>query len=326
MKNKPPVRNENLLMNAFHQLQEINLKLMPTGLEIDYLDDQYWANQGIKRCIVAVQRQKLPQNVRGMRVTSHDADHDIFRLHIIINDHQNRKSNQKNCMSQEIVAANELAHSMAILSSMERHWESSKSIIKIFKEKFSKRLYENSLVNFGKSGIYLSTANESMVVPISDKTFIGIGKMIFELKTEQNSLGLRFTVDKTVSGNYEATLIEFGLVSWSETEEEAIISLVKQTRFHIQSIMENTGFDGLIREIDDNQMVMGDYWKHYGRLKRFVDYHLKDSDKEKENRLTQKIETMGQEENVEKATFPIPPPAITYTEVGLLYEQRFAGC
>ena len=59
-------------------------------------------------------------------------------------------------------------------------------------------------------------SNESTSVSVSNKNFVGIGKMIFESSAEWKIPHLHFMVDKTASGNYEATLLEFALVSWSK--------------------------------------------------------------------------------------------------------------
>jgi hypothetical protein len=106
--------------------------------------------------------------------------------------------------------------------------------------------------------------NESEFVNIDDKNFVGIGKIVFDSNAEWNIPHLHFMVDKTPSGNYEATVLEFALVSWSEDLNDSIKSLVKQTHSHILSVMERTGFDEFIREVDDH--VMDDYWKQYRKI------------------------------------------------------------
>ena len=106
--------------------------------------------------------------------------------------------------------------------------------------------------------------NESSVT-VDNKNFIGIGKMIFESNNAKwNIPHLHFMVDKTVSGNYEATLLEFGLVSWAENLDDAIRSLLKQTHSYILSVLERNGFDQFISEVDNN--VMEGYWKHYRKI------------------------------------------------------------
>ena len=71
-------------------------------------------------------------------------------------------------------------------------------------------------------------------------------------------------IAKTTSGNYEATLLEFGLVSWSESLNNAIKSLVKQTHAHILSVIGRAGFEQFIREVDDQ--VMDGYWRNYRKI------------------------------------------------------------
>jgi hypothetical protein len=111
-------------------------------------------------------------------------------------------------------------------------------------------------------------------VPVDRKDFIGIGKIVFNSNAEWNIPHLHFIVDKTTSGNYEATSLEFGLVSWSELEREAITSLVKQTYFYILSVMEKSGFDQFIKEVDNH--VMDDYRRHYRKIEFSLARHGKD--------------------------------------------------
>jgi hypothetical protein len=106
--------------------------------------------------------------------------------------------------------------------------------------------------------------NESKRVSVASKNFIGIGKMAFESSAEWNIPILHFMVDKTTDGNYEATLLEFGLVSWSENQDDAIRSLLKQTHSHILSVLDRTGFDQFINEVYNN--AMDEYWKQYRKI------------------------------------------------------------
>ena len=105
---------------------------------------------------------------------------------------------------------------------------------------------------------------DSGIVDVTDKNFVGIGKMIFDSNAEWSIPHLHFMVDKTSSGNYEATLLEFGLVSWSETLDNAIRSLVKQTHSHILSGLDKKGIDQFIDEVDNH--VMDGYWKQYRKI------------------------------------------------------------
>jgi len=108
-------------------------------------------------------------------------------------------------------------------------------------------------------------ANESInITPVDGKNFVGIGKIVFNSNVEWNIPVLHFMVDKTASGNYEATLLEFGLVSWSENQDNSIRSLVKQTHSHILSVLSRTGFDQFVNEVDSH--VMDGYWRQYRKI------------------------------------------------------------
>ena len=106
--------------------------------------------------------------------------------------------------------------------------------------------------------------NEAKSVPVDDKNFVGIGKIIFDSNAEWNIPVLHFMVDKTASGNYEATLLEFGLVSWAEKQNDAIQSLVKQTHSHILHVLQKSEFNQFIDSVNNN--VMDEYWKHYRKI------------------------------------------------------------
>ena len=101
-------------------------------------------------------------------------------------------------------------------------------------------------------------------VPVDGKNFIGVGKMAFASNADWNIPHLHFMVDKTTSGNYEATLLEFGLVSWAEKATDSIVDLAKQTYFYILSVIEKAGFDQLIEDVDD--CVMEEYWRQYRKI------------------------------------------------------------
>ena len=109
---------------------------------------------------------------------------------------------------------------------------------------------------------------QDTMVQVDHKDFIGIGQIVFDSKTEWNIPRLHFMVDKTASGNYEATLLEFGLVAWSETEDGAIKSLIKQTYSYILAVIERAGFDLLIQDVDNN--VMDGYWRRYRKIVFFL--------------------------------------------------------
>jgi len=135
---------------------------------------------------------------------------------------------------------------------------------------------------------------KSGILDVSDKNFIGIGKMVFEKNAEWNIPHLHFMVDNTKAGNYEATLLEFGLVSWSENQGEAIKNLAKQTHSHILTVMEKAGFDEFIREVDDH--VMDDYWRQYRKFEFTMARSGRDLSHKMDRQLVQAIKEKLSEE------------------------------
>ena len=167
-------------------------------------------------------------------------------------------------------------------------------------------------------------------VPVNGKNFIGVGKIVFGSNAEWNIPHLHFMVDKTLSGNYEATLLEFGLVSWAETQENSITGLVKQTHSHILTVMEKTGFDQLIEDVDN--CVMEGYWRQYRKIEFSLARIGKNLSHEMDGQLVRAIKSMISEEtkkfimdiardNAERIVaeagrrFSLAPSALSYTEL-----------
>jgi len=138
--------------------------------------------------------------------------------------------------------------------------------------------------------------NESIAVSVDTKNFVGVGKMTFDSSAEWNIPHLHFMVDKTASGNYEATLLEFGLVSWSESLNNAIKSLVMQTHAHILSVMERSGFEQFIGEVDDQ--VMDGYWRCYRTIEFSLARDGRDLSHEMDSRFVRAIKAMLSEETM----------------------------
>jgi hypothetical protein len=172
--------------------------------------------------------------------------------------------------------------------------------------------------------------NETLFVPVDQKKFVGIGKMGFESNKEWNIPNLHFMVDMTTSGNFEATLLEFGLISWAETEEAAIKSLARQTHSHILMVIEKKGFDGLIRAVDDH--VMDDFWKNYRKIEFSFARNGRDLSHKLDSQTVQAIKEMLSEEtkniireiantNAEKIVeiidkiYTLNPSTFTYNEI-----------
>ena len=131
-------------------------------------------------------------------------------------------------------------------------------------------------------------------VNVAHKNFIGIGKMTFNSEAEWNIPHLHFMVDKTADGNFEATLLEFGLVSWSESLNDSITSLVKQTRTHIITVMEKSGFEEFIKEVDDH--VMDGYWREYRKIDFKLAQDGKDLSHEMDSRFMRALRAMISED------------------------------
>jgi hypothetical protein len=120
------------------------------------------------------------------------------------------------------------------------------------------------------------------VVPVIDKKFVGIGKFLFDTVNEEwNIPHLHFMVNKTDNSNFEATNLEFGLVSSGESAESAAQHLAGLVHFHIISVMNNgKGYKEFIETVDSR--TMDDYWRAY----RVIDFSLG----EKGNDLSHEIE------------------------------------
>ena len=136
--------------------------------------------------------------------------------------------------------------------------------------------------------------DKSGFVNVENKNFVGIGKIVFDSNAEWNIPHLHFMVDKTTSGTYEATLLEFGLVSWAEDEKDSIKSLVKQTHSHILSAMERAGFDEFILEVNDH--VMDDYWRQYRKIDFMLARNGMDLSHEMDSKFIRAIRAMISED------------------------------
>ncbi|GHV43062.1 hypothetical protein AGMMS49546_23570 [Spirochaetia bacterium] len=129
-------------------------------------------------------------------------------------------------------------------------------------------------------------------VSIRDKNFVGVGKFLFDTtNVEWNIPHLHFLVDKTESGVFEATNLEFGLVASGETQESATQRLAGLIHFHIVSVMtDGHGYKEFIETVNSN--AMDEYWTVY----RVIDFSLgekgKDLSHEIEKRITRSIQKM----------------------------------
>lgn len=133
-------------------------------------------------------------------------------------------------------------------------------------------------------------------VDVSDKNFVGIGKLVFHSNEEWNVPHLHFMVDETNDGNFEATLLEFGLVSWAENKNDSIMSLVKQTHAHILSVMERDNFDEFFQEVDGH--VMDDYWRCYRKIDFMLAKEGRDLSHEMDSKFLRAIKAVIEEETI----------------------------
>ena len=166
------------------------------------------------------------------------------------------------------------------------------------KGKFTVNTVNCRFIAFKESGLMdekrVIEKNETSFVPVDQKNFVGIGKMGFESNKEWNIPNLHFMIDETTSGNYEATLLEFGLISWSETKEAVIKSLARQTHSHILAVIDKNGFDGLIKAVDDH--VMDDFWRSYRKIEFSLARNGRDLSHNLDSQIVQAIKEMLSEE------------------------------
>jgi aspartate oxidase len=120
---------------------------------------------------------------------------------------------------------------------------------------------------------------------MENKNFVAIGKIsIGMLGTEWHIPILHFIVNKTPSGLYEATNIEFILDSSGNTIEEAIEGLIGLTKHYITTVMEKgKGFDEFIEKA--NSVTMEDYWRDY----RVFEFTLARTGRDLSSEITSKI-------------------------------------
>jgi hypothetical protein len=104
---------------------------------------------------------------------------------------------------------------------------------------------------------------DNNTVPVNEKNFVGIGKLLFDTYgVEWNIPHLHFMVDKTPQGHFEATNLEFGLVSSGKTHVKAIQHLAALTHFHVLSVMKDgNGYTEFKESVKSR--AMDDYWAVY---------------------------------------------------------------
>ena len=119
------------------------------------------------------------------------------------------------------------------------------------------------------------------------KNFVGIGKIMIDTPSffSWNIPHLHFLVDKTVDNTFEATVLEFGLVSSAETQEESIKRLVEQIVYYIFTVVcENKNYQEL-KDLALNNF-MNDYWNAY----RYIEFYLAETKEDLSHEIESKIQ------------------------------------
>jgi len=120
---------------------------------------------------------------------------------------------------------------------------------------------------------------------MNGKNFVAIGKMFIDSPdTEWNIPHLHFIVNKTPSGQYEATNIELFLDSCGSTLEDAVAELSGLTIHHITTVMEKgCGYKEFIECVDTE--AMDDYWRAY----RVIEFTLAEKGRDLSHEITKRI-------------------------------------
>jgi hypothetical protein len=101
---------------------------------------------------------------------------------------------------------------------------------------------------------------------MDNKHFVAIGKIAFETPGfPWNIPHSHFIVNKTASGLFEATNLEFVLDSVGNSIEESAQTLARLTAHYVMEIMmKRRGHDELVEVVDTS--VMEDYWREYRKI------------------------------------------------------------
>jgi predicted RNA-binding protein with RPS1 domain len=102
-------------------------------------DKREWIIQGMGRCIVIIEQLDLPEGIGGILVTSHNAEFDYFKLHILIHSGLCGKSGINDRIVQKLTTVHEFTHTTAALSAISR--VRSKELIKRLKEIFHEKAH-----------------------------------------------------------------------------------------------------------------------------------------------------------------------------------------
>jgi len=131
---------------------------------------------------------------------------------------------------------------------------------------------------------------------MDNKRFVAIGKMTIDnLSAEWNIPDLHFIVNKTPSGLFEATNIEFILDAAGNTIEESIEGLSGLTIHYITAAMnKGRGYDEFIDKV--NSLAMEEYWREYRNIEFLLARNRKDLSHDIANKINAAIKNMLAEE------------------------------
>jgi len=139
----PVIKNERWVIKTFRpllkKLKTQHIPESPKITEVDLADHRDWIIQGMGRCVVVIEQFSLPDKIGGMLITSHDAELDYFRLHILINCALCNKTNLEDRIRQKIAVVHEFTHTVAALSAIPR--VRSKDLIEMLKKKFQTKAH-----------------------------------------------------------------------------------------------------------------------------------------------------------------------------------------
>jgi hypothetical protein len=124
-----------------------------------------------------------------------------------------------------------------------------------------------------------------------NKDFVGIGKVMIDTNSVPwNIPHLHFLVDSMVN-HFEATCLEFGLISCGSAPEESAERLVEQILFHIHTVMYKGGGYGEFKDMAQNNF-MNDYWNAYRYIEFCLAQEKRDLSHDIEGRITRAIQDM----------------------------------
>lgn len=123
--------------------------------------------------------------------------------------------------------------------------------------------------------------------------FVGLGKMLFDVKADWNIPQLHFLVSSEKSF-FVAVNLEMQLFASGKTEDEAIAGLINITMFHINAVMKKNNFTQFIE--DAKSCIMESYWSKYRELEFIAASKKQDLSNNIEQRINNILKEMIEKE------------------------------